>query len=283
MPKDKLFFTIFTPVYNGEKLFYRAYDSINNSIFKDFEWIIINDGSTDHSDEIINSLIKDSNLDIKYINWSINKGKHIAWNYASQIAKGNVFIVLDCDDGFIPEALEVLNEKWEQHYDDKEVYGIDTLCINPENNTIYGTGYPYDGIKATFEELFCCHNVRGEKWNSFRTEYMREIKFPELKSPYYSENYMLNSLSLKYKVIGYNIVLRKYYHVTTSLVNSPSVKFDVVKMNIHYNAWYLKTYGWKVLKMSPIIYITTILRQFRRLIICKLMSIGKIKEVIREY
>ena len=67
MTKDKIFFTIFTPVYNGEKLFYRAYDSINNSIFKNFEWIIINDGSTDHSDEIINSLIKDSNLDIKYM------------------------------------------------------------------------------------------------------------------------------------------------------------------------------------------------------------------------
>ena len=115
MCKDKIFFTIFTPVYNGEKLFQRAYDSINNSIFKDFEWIIINDGSTDHSDDIIKTLIKDSNIDIKYINWKINKGKHIAWNYASQIAKGNVFIVLDCDDGFIPEALVVLNEKWKQH------------------------------------------------------------------------------------------------------------------------------------------------------------------------
>lgn len=281
MCKDKIFFTIFTPVYNGEKLFQRAYDSINNSIFKDFEWIIINDGSTDHSDDIIKTLIKDSNIDIKYINWKINKGKHIAWNYASQIAKGNVFIVLDCDDGFIPEALVVLNEKWKQHYDEKDVYGIDTLCVNPEDGTIYGTGYPYDGVKATFEELYCHYNVRGEKWNSFRTEYMREIKFPEIKSPYYSENYMLNSLSLKYKVIGYNIVLRKYYHVPTSLVNNPSIKLDVVKMNIHYNAWYLKTYGWKVLRMNPKVYINTLLRQFRRLIISKLMSLGKIKEIIR--
>lgn len=281
MCKDKIFFTIFTPVYNGEKLFQRAYDSINNSIFKDFEWIIINDGSTDHSDDIIKTLIKDSNIDIKYINWKINKGKHIAWNYASQIAKGNVFIVLDCDDGFIPEALVVLNEKWKQHYDEKDVYGIDTLCVNPEDGTIYGTGYPYDGVKATFEELYCHYNVRGEKWNSFRTEYMREIKFPEIKSPYYSENYMLNSLSLKYKVIGYNIVLRKYYHVPTSLVNNPSIKLDVVKMNIHYNAWYLKTYGWRVLRMNPKVYINTLLRQFRRLIISKLMSLGKIKEIIR--
>lgn len=281
MTKDKIFFTIFTPVYNGENLFHRAYDSINGSIYKDFEWIIINDGSTDHSDDTIRALIKDSNHDIKYINWNINKGKHIAWNYASQVAQGDVFIVLDCDDSFIPEALVILNEKWKQHFDDKEVYGIDTLCINPKNNTIYGTGYPFDGIKATFEELFCHHNVRGEKWNSFRTEYMREIKFPELRSPYYSENFMLNSLSLKYKVIGYNIVLRKYYHVPTSLVNNPSVKFDVVKMNIHYNSWYLRTWGWDVLRMSPKVLIETILRQLRRHLICLFMKSLKIKEIIR--
>lgn len=282
MADNIIFFTIFTPVYNGEKLFYRAFESVRNSIFRNFEWIIINDGSTDQSDALISSLIKDSSIDITYINWSENKGKHIAWNYASQIAKGNVFIVLDCDDGFIPEALSILNEKWEHHYKDKDIYGIDTLCINPDNNTIYGTRYPYDGIKATFEELFCLHNVKGEKWNSFRTEYMREIKFPELKSPYYTENYMLNCLSLKYKVVGYNIVLRNYYYVPNSLVNKSSVKIDIVKMNIHYNAWYLRHYGWKIFKMSPIVYMITLLRQVRRIIICKLMSLGKIKEIIRE-
>lgn len=276
------FFTIFTPVYNGESYIHRAFESIHNSEYRNFEWIIINDGSLDKSDDVIKTLIRDSEVDVIYINWNTNRGKHIAWNYAAKIAKGDIFIVLDCDDGFCPMALSFLNEKWSEHYNDRDVYGIDTLCINPETKELYGTKYPHDGIKATFEEMFCKYNVKGEKWNSFRTEYMKEISFPELKAPYYTENYMLNSLSLKYKVIGYNTVLREYYYVPTSLVNKSSVKLDIVKMNIHYNAWFLKIYGWNVLRMNPKVFFETVFRQFRRICIRMVMEFLGIQEIIRK-
>ena len=51
--------TIFTPVYNGELFFRRVFDSLKNQTYRNFEWIIVNDGSTDNSDELISSLIAD--------------------------------------------------------------------------------------------------------------------------------------------------------------------------------------------------------------------------------
>ena len=65
-------FTIFTPVYNGARFFERVLNSLKNSTYKNFEWIIINDGSTDNSDEIIKKAIKELDWDIKYINYKEN-------------------------------------------------------------------------------------------------------------------------------------------------------------------------------------------------------------------
>ena len=62
------FFTIFTPVYNGESYIHRAFESIHNSEYRNFEWIIINDGSLDKSDDVIKTLIRDSEVDVIYIN-----------------------------------------------------------------------------------------------------------------------------------------------------------------------------------------------------------------------
>lgn len=104
------FFTIFTPVYNGEKTIYRVFSSLKESKYRNFEWIVINDGSTDRSDEIIKGLIRTVDWDITYLNEEKNSGKHILWNRAVRIAKGDIFITLDCDDSFIPEALDFLNE-----------------------------------------------------------------------------------------------------------------------------------------------------------------------------
>ena len=59
MTKREFLFTVFTPVYNGEKFIHRVFDSLMKSTYRNFEWIIINDASTDHSDEIIRHFISD--------------------------------------------------------------------------------------------------------------------------------------------------------------------------------------------------------------------------------
>ena len=55
-------FTIFTPLYNGAKTIHRVVESLNNSTYRNFEWIVVNDGSNDNSMQVLNELIKDKGL-----------------------------------------------------------------------------------------------------------------------------------------------------------------------------------------------------------------------------
>ena len=95
--------SVILPVFNGEKYIRKSIDSVLNQSFQDFELIIVNDGSTDDTIDIINSFSDDR---ITIIDQS-NQGPGVARNNALKIAKGEYVMYLDSDDWFCPEALEV--------------------------------------------------------------------------------------------------------------------------------------------------------------------------------
>lgn len=83
------FFTLFTPVFNGEKHIDRVFKSIAGQSFRDFEWIIVNDGSTDNTATLVKSFLAEHpEIDAVYHEQS-NAGKHISWNKAVELARGN--------------------------------------------------------------------------------------------------------------------------------------------------------------------------------------------------
>ena len=98
-------FSVFTPVFNRGGLLSRVYDSLQKQTFKEFEWIIVNDGSTDDSDTVIKKIIENAVFPSTYIYLEHNSGKHIAQNRAVDVAKGEMFVPLDSDDYIIAEAL----------------------------------------------------------------------------------------------------------------------------------------------------------------------------------
>ena len=67
-------FTIFTPLHNGSKTIHRVVESLDNSIYRNFEWIVVNDGSTDESINTLNKLVKDKDWDLTIIDWKDNRG-----------------------------------------------------------------------------------------------------------------------------------------------------------------------------------------------------------------
>lgn len=274
-------FTIFTPVYNGEKTIHRVFSSLKESKYRYFEWIVINDGSTDRSDEIIKEFIQAVDWDITYLSEKQNQGKHISWNHAAQIAKGEVFITLDCDDSFVPEALGFLNDKWNEYYDDESVYGIDTLCMNPENGEISGTYFPSDGIKSCYDELYNRYGVRGEKWNSFRTTYMKQFPFPEIPCNYYTECYLLYSLGEKYHTVSFNKVLRHYFQEVDSLMHLRRIKISHLYMVIHYQRWHLKKMGFHLLSSNPKEFYRCAHELCRTFIIYLFMRTIRAKEIVK--
>lgn len=99
------YFTVFTPTYNRGYTLYRLYESLKSQRTIDFEWMIVDDGSTDNTCQLVEKWIREErNFSIRYIKKE-NGGKPRAINYGIQYAKGRFFFIVDSDDFLLPDAV----------------------------------------------------------------------------------------------------------------------------------------------------------------------------------
>ena len=96
--------TLFTPTYNRAHLLERLYSSIKKQTYHHFEWLIVDDGSTDNTNEVVKTFIEEGIITIKYV-FKRNGGKHRAINEGVQQAQGELFFIADSDDMLPPDAL----------------------------------------------------------------------------------------------------------------------------------------------------------------------------------
>lgn len=99
--------TVFTPTYNRAHTLSKLYDSLLKQDFSDFEWLVIDDGSADGTETLVNSFMEKSAISIRYIKVP-NGGKHRAINRATDLAHGEIFFIVDSDDYLTPNALSRL-------------------------------------------------------------------------------------------------------------------------------------------------------------------------------
>ena len=103
--------TIFTATYNRAHLLPRLYDSLKRQQATDFEWIVVDDGSSDDTAEVLSQIIKNENpFRIRFFQQK-HGGKHRAVNYGIREAKGKYFMLLDSDD-YLTENAVTLITKW---------------------------------------------------------------------------------------------------------------------------------------------------------------------------
>ena len=111
-----MFLTIFTPTYNRAYILPNLYESLVNQTSKDFEWVIVDDGSTDETESIVKKWIAESRICIKYIKQE-NQGKHIAINTGTEHADGELFFIVDSDDSLKNHAVSTISEFWMSNND----------------------------------------------------------------------------------------------------------------------------------------------------------------------
>lgn len=85
-----MYLTIFTPTYNRAYILKNLYDSLCEQTSKDFEWLIVDDGSSDNTEDLIRSFINEGRILIRYFKQA-NAGKHIAINNGIRNAAGDLF------------------------------------------------------------------------------------------------------------------------------------------------------------------------------------------------
>ena len=204
-------FTIFTPTYNRKMLLNKLYKSLQNQTYKDFEWIIVDDGSTDDTGEIVKEFLKEEKIDIQYY-YKENGGKQRAYNFGVEKAKGELFICLDSDDEYIPKGLEIIEKYWKKYEGDREIVGMGYLSMYPDGEII-GTAFPLNEMVETQFNIYNKYKVKGDKGLMFRTEIIKEYPFPVYEGEkFITEAVVYNRISEKHKMLYINekIEIKEY-------------------------------------------------------------------------
>jgi glycosyltransferase involved in cell wall biosynthesis len=204
-------FTVFTPTYNRGHTITRVFNSLCAQTFRDFEWLVVDDGSTDGTAALITAWQKIADFPIRYFKQK-NSGKHIAHNFAIQKAHGRFFAPIDSDDALSPQTLESLNRTWHEipEAERANFCGIWGLC-NDQHGAEVGDRFPASPFDADLRDVLFVHRIRGEKWCMLRTDVVRQFPFPEIPETYMPEGMIWLEIAKTYKTRCVNEVFRIYY------------------------------------------------------------------------
>ncbi|MDZ4287765.1 MAG: glycosyltransferase family A protein [Prosthecobacter sp.] len=213
-------FTVYTPTYNRAHTLHRCYDSLKAQTFRDFEWLIVDDGSSDNTAELVAQWQAEGQVPLRY-EPRPHLGAHHAHNHGLGISRGALWIKLDSDDGCVPEALERLWHHWNSIPEAQrgQFSGVTALCRDHHGHLV-GTPFPTDPLDCTAAALEYQYKVRGEKWGFLRTEILRQLPFPEdVPGHFIPESYLWCQVSSRYKTRHINEQLRIYWTDAPSLVH----------------------------------------------------------------
>lgn len=205
-------FTVFTPTYNRKELLGKLYESLKNQTYKDFEWLIVDDGSEDNTEETVKDFISENKLDIKYY-YKKNGGKQRAYNFAVEKAEGELFICLDSDDEYVSDGLEIIMKYWKKYEKNDKIAGMGYLSTYPDGKVI-GTEFSQNEMIESQFDIYNKYGVKGDKGLMFRTEIIKKYPFPVFEGEKFTtEALVYNRISEKYKMLYINEKIEiKQYH-----------------------------------------------------------------------
>ena len=204
-------FTVFTPTFNRKELLEKLYKSLQKQTFKAFEWLIVDDGATDETQEKVKKFLCEKKLDIKYY-FKENGGKQRAYNFATEKANGELFICLDSDDEYVENGLEIILKYWKKYEKNADIAGMGYLSTYP-NGGIIGSSFPEKEMISTQFEIYNKYGVKGDKGIMFRTEIIKKYKFPVFEDEkFITEAVVYNRICEKYKMVYVNekIEIKEY-------------------------------------------------------------------------
>lgn len=196
--------TVFTPTYNRAHLLGRLYESLCAQRFTDFEWLIVDDGSTDGTACLVQSFIAKRRIDIKYLSQR-NGGKHRAINHGVGQAKGELFFIVDSDDYLPADSLQSIATEYAKC--DSSMGGVAGLDAT-DGGKVIGSGLTQEFIECNSMEIRFKHHVTGDLAEVFKTSVMREFPFPEIDGEKFCpEALVWNRIALKYNLRYFNKVI----------------------------------------------------------------------------
>ena len=202
--------TVFTPTYNRSYRLPQLYESLRRQTVKTFEWLVVDDGSTDDTEEKLKNWIREeTGFPIRYYKKE-NGGKHTAINWGVTLAKSDWFFIVDSDDYLTDDAIEKA-ETWIAKISDVSIAGVSGVSIFPDGKIIG------DDIIISVDEFVDARNIDrdkyglgGDKAEIYRTDILKKLPFPVFEGErFLSEICVWNEIAkYGYLVRWYNYPLK---------------------------------------------------------------------------
>jgi len=192
--------TIFTPAYNRVNLLPRLYSSLVQQKTQNFEWIIVDDGSTDNTKEVIEGFIAENIIPIIYI-YKENGGKHLAINKGVEHTQGELFFIVDSDDYLTVDATTLISQYYLLIKNKNDLAGMSFRRGKSENKYI-GSQKTFDDFEASALDFRYKHKIVGDMAEVYKTDVIRQYPFPKIdEERFCSEGLVWNRMALQYKIL----------------------------------------------------------------------------------
>ena len=197
--------TVFTPTYNRKKELKNLYNSLKQQTYKDFEWIIVDDGSTDGTSEFIRKIVSNDTR-IKYFIQK-NGGKHTAFNNGIKKSTGEVFICVDSDDTLVKNALEFINETYIKYKNNKSICGF-VFQKGYDTSTPLFRSYKSAEFIDNYNEYIINGEFYGDKCEVFITNILKNYSFPIFENEkFLAEGFLWSKIGRKYNYVFINKII----------------------------------------------------------------------------
>ncbi len=233
--------SVFTPTFNRIQTLPLLYDSLVKQTFTDFEWIIVNDGSSDETETEVQKWILEQKIQIQYISQS-NNGKHIAMNRAVQAAKGELFTTVDSDDQLFPDALETLVNTWKSfpREDWSKYASVKSDSADLATGKKLGPTFKNGILICNYLDARYKWKINYEMQSLTRIEVLKEFPNPEiLGGPnngglrFYPETIWQDLAGRKYETIFIDKCTRRYRMDSRDSLRGRGKKYNRSRENIY--------------------------------------------------
>ena len=258
--------TVFTPTYNRAYILHRLYQSLKRQTCSDFEWLIVDDGSTDNTAELAGEWIKENIIKIRYFKQA-NGGKQRAHNYGIELCGTELFINVDSDDYLTDNAIEEHLLLWDSIEDKESVSGILSMRGKDADTPIAGRWFPENVRYSTSADIYRKHKYKGDSVLLHRTDILRRFPFYVADGEkFMGESYVWQQIDQEYVMA----VLPKITYICEYLPDGYSANVRKLLKN--------NPIGYRILNRQMVVYSVTFTERYvnmmRYIIACKLSKVG---------
>ncbi len=268
--------TILTPTFNRKNELKNLYKSLLNQTSKDFIWMIIDDGSTDNTEKIIDSF---KGLDIEYIKKD-NGGKHTALNMGFKLINTELVIIVDSDDQLTNNAVNLILTKWDKYKDNKKLCGM-VFKKKFLNGNEVSENFSDEEFIENYNRYVINKNIKGDKAEVFKSSIIKNYSYPEYNNEkFIGEGVLWSKISHKYDMVFFN----QFIYICDYLEDGLTKSGRRMRVNnpqggmFHAEEYLDKIYTFKIREKNALLYL--IYARFGRKKILNVISKSKYKALL---